>query len=725
MLRPFAPQEVDVKALEPLACLLDAYGALFLARRRIVGALVLAATFMDPPMGVCGLTAGAAALATRALLRLPGLPGEADLLNGIYAALALAAFHPFSPALLALAALGGVLVVPASMAIKHALTGPQDTRNLPLLGAPFLCVAWSLLSAARALGVPWRALYPAWPEWMPDQLSAVLSHAGALFYVANPASGLLVLAALLLASRAFALLAMGGSLLACALVGAADVPAGSNLTILAAFNGALTALFLGGALAAPSRRAILVAAGGVVAATLLSAALLAIFLPLGLPPLSAPFLLAVWLARGALRQEVSTAWSRHWLTVPASPEDSLQARRLAEARGADPASIALVPPFAGRMEVSQSVDGPHTHQGPWRYALDFIAAEDGRSFSGTGESLADFHCFGQPVLSPAWGYVVACRDDLPDNPPGQPNLVDNWGNHVLIGMAGGDSVLLAHLRQGSVTVAPGQAVGPGMALAQCGNSGRSSQPHLHLHVQRGNWLGAPTRPFHLGCYLAGEKYILNECPGAGSTVQAPLPEHGLTAGFALSAGREWTYAEGDASWRLSVRIGLLGDISLAADNGARVSAVGGPALFALYGRSGPEDMRLDAFILAFGLTPYAAGAGMWTDAASAALLPLSPAQRLRVSLRHPFGASLQSRYTREWDASRGLWVQRGEHHVAALGGAIAAQSTGWIAEDHGPVRFMLKIGERHVVDCRLAQFGNCGDHGVPAWSANYRFCPSP
>ncbi|HRF74487.1 MAG TPA: hypothetical protein PL117_17105, partial [Accumulibacter sp.] len=79
--------------LDGLRSLLDAYGALFLARRRLAGALVLAATLCDPATASCGLLAGVAALLTRAVLRLPALPGEAEILNAIYAGLALGAFY--------------------------------------------------------------------------------------------------------------------------------------------------------------------------------------------------------------------------------------------------------------------------------------------------------------------------------------------------------------------------------------------------------------------------------------------------------------------------------------------------------------------------------------------------------------------------------------------------------------------------------------------------------
>lgn len=57
------------------------------------------------------------------------------------------------------------------------------------------------------------------------------------------------------------------------------------------------------------------------------------------------------------------------------------------------------------------------------------------------------------------------------------------GNHVFID-CGSFGVLLAHFRQGSLRVAIGDSVDTGDALGEAGNSGKSAEPHLHIHAQR-------------------------------------------------------------------------------------------------------------------------------------------------------------------------------------------------------------------------------------------------
>lgn len=695
--------------------LLSAYGALLLDERAPVGALILAATLLDSNVGLPGLLAGLSALLARRLLHLPAQAGEGDLLNAIYVGLVLGAFHAANLRLCGLAVLGGALIPLIASALGPRL---YTARGLPLLGAPFLCTAWMLLPAAKALAIPWRGwadafLYPAWLE-APWQ--GALSMVGALYYVANPLSGLLLLCALLIASRLMTLAALAGGALACGAVIAGGAAPGGTLALLAAFNGALTALFLSTQSAATLRGVLLGALAALFAAAF-SAGMLWTLWPLGLPPLSAPFLLAVWLMRAALHAGNHPCWARFWLAVATQPEESLRQQTMARVRGVDPASLALRPPFAGRMAVSQGFDGAHTHRGAWRYALDFVRTENGLSYGGDGSRLEDFHCFDQPVLSPAWGFVIACRSDIPDNLPGEMNLRDNWGNHVLIGLASGESVLLAHLRQASVCVFPGQAVVPGQVLGRCGNSGRSLQPHLHLHVQQGAWLGAPTRPFHLAGYLDRDgQFVLDGEIREGASVERPVANPGLAQALGLPAGRVWTFACGEERWALAVHLGLYGESTLIADSGARLQACHDDLLFALHERSGPADLRLDAFALAFGLTPLCEKDAGWRDAAPANLLPLGGFDRLRVALRHPFGAHLESRYERRWHPGRRLWLQRGCHRLPALGAPILAESLAYLSEAEGPLGFSLAVHGVTVLSAGLAGYGNRGDHGVPAWS---------
>jgi len=147
-------------------------------------------------------------------------------------------------------------------------------------------------------------------------------------------------------------------------------------------------------------------------------------------------------------------------------------------------------PLAGRWFVMQGGDTPNVNQhmsvpAQW-YGVDLakVGGPSGRELTrGAGTALADFFSWGEPVLAPCDGELVAAVDGLPDNALGTKDLQHPAGNHVVIKTAQGRYVFLGHLQQGTVDVAAGGQVGRGERLGLCGNSGNSDFPHIHLHVQ--------------------------------------------------------------------------------------------------------------------------------------------------------------------------------------------------------------------------------------------------
>jgi Peptidase family M23 len=141
------------------------------------------------------------------------------------------------------------------------------------------------------------------------------------------------------------------------------------------------------------------------------------------------------------------------------------------------------------------------------YAMDFIAVRgrrtattrDWRTLLST-EPVERFFGFGLPILAPAAGRVVTVHDGEADHEArrSQLSLVPYAmtqaarvrggagaiaGNHLILeGEGRRGYVVLAHLRAGSIQVRPGESVAVGQELAACGNSGNSTQPHLHIQV---------------------------------------------------------------------------------------------------------------------------------------------------------------------------------------------------------------------------------------------------
>ena len=91
-----------------------------------------------------------------------------------------------------------------------------------------------------------------------------------------------------------------------------------------------------------------------------------------------------------------------------------------------------------------------------------------------------------PVLAPVEGRVLRAADEQPDQ-PGPGEVVHPYGNHVVLEHDDGTGTVLLflfHLAQGSVVVRAGQQIAAGQTLGAAGNSGRSTEPHLHLHAVR-------------------------------------------------------------------------------------------------------------------------------------------------------------------------------------------------------------------------------------------------
>jgi murein DD-endopeptidase MepM/ murein hydrolase activator NlpD len=118
-----------------------------------------------------------------------------------------------------------------------------------------------------------------------------------------------------------------------------------------------------------------------------------------------------------------------------------------------------------------------------RFALDFLILRNGASHGGEASELASYYCWGQPILAPAAGTVSSVVDGLPDQPIGQSDPQNPAGNHVVLDLGQGEFAFLGHMQQGSIAVQPGDAVDAGDELGRCGNSGNSSEPHLHFHLQ--------------------------------------------------------------------------------------------------------------------------------------------------------------------------------------------------------------------------------------------------
>lgn len=142
--------------------------------------------------------------------------------------------------------------------------------------------------------------------------------------------------------------------------------------------------------------------------------------------------------------------------------------------------------FWGGRKVDQNY---HASTRDQRFAYDLLIMRDESTHTGDGKRNEDYYCFGMPILAPAAGVVHEAVDGIDDNVPGEMNAAQPVGNHVVLDHGNGEFSFLAHFRKGSVKVKEGDRVEAGQQLGLCGNSGNSSEPHLHYHLQNSGEFG--------------------------------------------------------------------------------------------------------------------------------------------------------------------------------------------------------------------------------------------
>jgi len=108
---------------------------------------------------------------------------------------------------------------------------------------------------------------------------------------------------------------------------------------------------------------------------------------------------------------------------------------------------------------------------------------EGKSFKTNGKTNEDYYAFGQPLIAPCDGEVVLVVDGVKDNVPGELNPMFVSGNTVLLKTKNKEYVFFAHFKQHSIKVKQGDVIKQGQLIGLCGNSGNSSEPHLHFHLQ--------------------------------------------------------------------------------------------------------------------------------------------------------------------------------------------------------------------------------------------------
>jgi hypothetical protein len=141
-----------------------------------------------------------------------------------------------------------------------------------------------------------------------------------------------------------------------------------------------------------------------------------------------------------------------------------------------------------------------------RFAYDFLIKMNGATFKNNGGRNEDYFCFGKEIFAPGRGKVVKVVNHIHDNKPG--DMPKNAGNYLVINHGHNEFSILAHFKMGSISVKEGDEVEVGQYIGRCGNSGHSSEPHLHYHLQNSPIIfSGEGLPAQFRSYIADEKDI--------------------------------------------------------------------------------------------------------------------------------------------------------------------------------------------------------------------------
>lgn len=168
--------------------------------------------------------------------------------------------------------------------------------------------------------------------------------------------------------------------------------------------------------------------------------------------------------------------------------NSLYIRPFVETKNAERNTTRLSLPFTGEWMVVWGGDTKelnyHVKNRAQKNAFDFIQVDSsGKSYRTDGKTNEDYYAFGKEIIAPCNGKVAQVVNGVKDNIPGEMNIYDVGGNTVIMQTSNNEFLVFCHFKHNSIKVQEGQELRKGQVLGLCGNTGNSSEPHLHFHIQ--------------------------------------------------------------------------------------------------------------------------------------------------------------------------------------------------------------------------------------------------
>jgi urea transporter/murein DD-endopeptidase MepM/ murein hydrolase activator NlpD len=611
----------------------NAYSLIYFCRNPRLGIVLLAATFISPTFGLFGLAGTMTAFVAAKMLDFPATrirSGEL-LCNSLISSMGLAYVTNQQNLSVYLLMILLPITAIAAMVLSVALT--QLMLRLFNMGAyslPFVIVTifnYLLIYSFTATPVIGEAPLSLLPDifFLPPILTEWFLAFSAALFLPNVYVGIIACCAVCIYSPLQTVLGMIGFLMGYGFLQLT----GLNASVFGAgwmgTNYLYCGMGLGGVYFITSKSSILLAGIGAILTTLIAIGIRTFFRSYNIPPLSFPFLIVLLMFTYALRQRSRFLWLFESPYTDGSPEQNALRFLTNTKRFPDFYTPALSLPFIGQRIVTQGFNGKYTHKSHWCHALDFeILDSSGNPHPDQRTELEDAYTFDSAILSPCDGVVTSVVSDVIDNKLGEENLLQNWGNLVVILNELGWYVLLSHFKKDGIIVCKNQRVTRGQLLGYCGNSGRSPLPHLHLQVQSAWFPGSTTIPFRIRNFIShktsGESILTTGIPMEGNLISPLQIDPDLIACFSGQIGTSVRYRiekpGNTITWEtietVSLGWGEIGYRSI--EYGASLSATISDETYISHNLEKSSSSLLRVFSLGLGFVPFSKNRNIiWED----------------------------------------------------------------------------------------------------------------
>jgi len=508
-----------------ITSILNSYSQIFFSDNKLFAIVLIIVSFIDYQAGIAGLVAVITIIFFANILSL----NETDIVKGLYGfnsllvGLGLGNYFALSFQLIIVIIISSFL----TLMLVNLFKGILQKYYLPYLSLPFIFSLWMVLIASNyfsALGISERGIFTLNTLYnlggtklinLYDFLTNInisfpvktyFISLAAIFFQYTVLSGILISIGLLIFSRIAFLLSIAGFFVAFFFY----QTLGGNIAELSytyiGFNFILTSIAIGGFFLIPSPRSWIWTFFLIPVVILITVSLAGLFSIFKLSVYSLPFNIVVLLFLYTLKFRTSPSDKLADIFFQYnSPEKNLYSYFYQKKKAYQRYLVHFKPPFHGKWTVAQSHNGEITHKDDWKHAWDFIITDNnGKQYQNDGLFTEDYYCFGKSVLAPANGTITETVDHIPDNSIGEFNLLNNWGNTVIIKHNDYLYSSLNHLKSGSICVKQGDVIKQGQKIGEAGNSGRSPWPHLHLQFQSTPFIGSKTIFYPLSYYILYE-----------------------------------------------------------------------------------------------------------------------------------------------------------------------------------------------------------------------------